>query len=877
MRLLERGQHLEALQSWLEGTSAGHSCVVLVSGEAGVGKTSLLRQFATEQRGSRRPPARVLWGGCEALFTPHPLAPLYDIARQIGGNFLGAIDAASKRETVFNITIDQLASLAAPTILIFEDVHWADEATLDLLKFLGRRLQDLGVMLIISYRDDEVGTKHALRSVIGDLPSASVRRLHIAPLSEQAVAALAHAAGRPSKNLFAITGGNPFFVTEALAGSENKVPPTVRDAVIARMARLSDEAHAIADAAALVPGKIERWLLEKIAPGGGAAIQECLGVGMAALDDGALAFRHELARRAVEEHLPLPQRQELHARILAALLEREGVAIPIARLVHHADLAGDGQAVLRFAPLAAEQAARLRSHREAAAHYATALRHASTLPHDERAQMFERLSYECYLTDQIEDAIKARESALRLWRAAGDRLKEGDNARWLSRLSWFRGNKADAERYASEAVEILGSLPPGRELAMAYSNRAQLGMLADDVPSALSWGGKAIDLATRLDDREILSHAFNNVGSARMLAGPDGQAEVEHALTLALEGGFEEHAARAYTNLATSAQRQCDLPRANRYLKEGIAYCEARDLDSWARYMIPFRAAAHLMQGDWTSATEDAEAIIQHPSVAPVSKITALVVLGLVRARRGDPDAETPLNEASMLAQPTGELQRIGLAVAARAEAAWLRDDVEALSDELRSAHALARQGSDSWMKGALALWLWRCEDRVDVGDDFARPFALQIAGKWRAAASAWEALGCPYDQAVALADGDEESSLRRALAIFEKLGAGPMAGIVRRKLRASGVRGIARGPQARTRQNPRGLTNRELKVLALLVEGCRNAEIASRLFVSEKTVDHHVSAILAKLEVRSRGEAAALANRLGLCEALKGEAEAKK
>ena len=548
MRLLERDDDLEALNGWLDAAAAGQGCVVLVFGEAGIGKTALLRQFAAQQTRARR----VLWGGCEALFTPHPLAPLYDIARQIGGPLLAQLDAAARRETLFALTVEQLAGLAAPTVLIVEDVHWADEATLDLLKFLGRRLRDLGIMLIASYRDDELGARHGLRSVIGDLPAAAVRRLHLAPLSAAAVATLAEAAGRGPEDIHAITGGNPFFVTEALAGAAGAVPATVRDAVIARMARLSDEARAIADAAALVPGKIERWLLDAVAPGDSAAIsdaaiRECLGAGMIALEDGALAFRHELARRAVEADLPPPQRKALHRRILEALRARDAAEIPIARLVHHADLAGDSKAVLRFAPRAAEQAAKLRSHREAAAHHATALHHAAALPGEERARMSELLSYECYLTDQMDEAIKAREGALRLWRAAGNRLKEGDNARWLSRLSWFRGDKAAADRYAAEAVALLEALPPGRELAMAYSNRAQLGMLADNVAEAVHWGEKAIALATQLDDREVLSHALNNVGSARMLAGQGGEAEVERALALALEGGFEEHAARAYT------------------------------------------------------------------------------------------------------------------------------------------------------------------------------------------------------------------------------------------------------------------------------------------------------------------------------------------
>jgi predicted ATPase/DNA-binding CsgD family transcriptional regulator len=880
MSLLERDYHLDALDGWLDQVAAGTGCIALVMGEAGIGKTSLLQHFAARQDKA----ARVLWGGCEALFTPHPLAPLYDIARQIGGDFPAAIAAATRRASVFNATIDELTRGPQPTILIFEDAHWADEATLDLIKFLGRRLQRIGVLLIISYRDDEVNPTHPLRSVIGDLPPASLRRLQLVPLSAAAVATLAEAAGRSAHGLLEIARGNPFFVTEALAVEENQVPATVRDAVIARLARLSAPARAIADLTAVVPGRIERWLLDEAAGvgtagGNGEAIQECLNVGMVALEDGALAFRHELARRAAEEFLPVPQRQELHGRILAALLIRAenrgwneaARAIPLARLAHHAEQAGDGAAVLRLAPLAAERAAAMGSHREAAAHYGSALRHAEALAPERRAELLERQSYECYLTDQIDQAIAARQAALDLWRRAGNRLKEGDTLRWLSRLSWFTGRNAEAEQFAIAAIRILENLPAGPELAMTYSNCAQLYMLADKTELALHWGGKAIALATELGDLEILSHALNNVGTAKaMTLDAHGHDDLARALRLALEGGFQEHAARAYTNIASAAVRQRDFKRADPALQDGIAYCEERDLGSWLRYMTAFRAARHLAQGAWERAAEDAQVVIQHPRVATVTKIPALVVLGLVRARRGD-SVETTLAEARALAWPTGEVQRIGPIVAAQAELAWLKGSPRAALEDLRHGCDLARERSDPWTRGELAYWSWRCGAAVEAEGPAAEPFALQIAGDWRKAAAAWEALGCPYEQAMALADGDEECSLREGLAICERLGAAPLAGILRRKLRARGVRGIARGAQERTKANPHGLTARELKVLGLLVEGCRNAEIARRLFVAEKTVDHHVSAILAKLDVRSRGAAAAAANRLGLCDTVSG------
>lgn len=882
MGLLERDTYLDDLSDCLAAAAAGQGGVALILGEAGIGKTSLLRQFVQQQDKA----TRVLWGGCEALFTPHPLAPLYDIARQIGGEFPAALADAERRDQVFNITIDELSRGPSPTILIIEDAHWADDATLDLIKFLGRRLHRLGVLLVITYRDDEVNPRHALCSVVGDLPIPSVRRLHLQPLSADAVATLAAAAGHPAgqhhdvDRLHAVTGGNPFFVTEALAVAEGPdmeigVPPTVRDAVIARMARLSSCARKVVNLASLVPGRIEPWLLEHCAPTYNAVLQDCLDVGMVALPDGALAFRHELARRAAEAQLSAPQQRALHAGILEALLEHAKGKLPhpdisLARLVHHADQAGDSGAVLRFAPPAAERAAALRSHREAAAHYATALRHAGSLADEGRAELFERRSYECYLTEQIAAAIAARDAALELRRATGDGLKEGDNLRWLSRLHWFNGNKAESDRHAKLAIACLSALPPGRELAMAYSNCSQLYMLADQADLAVEWGGKAIALASALGETEILSHAFNNVGTAKThRLEASGLADLELSLRLALDHGFEEHAARAYTNLASIAVRHRQLDRAKHYLDDGIGYCETHDLESWGRYMTAFRARLRLERGDWQAAAEEAQSIIQHPRAATISKIPALVVLALVRARRGDPDVDRPLEEARRLALPTGEMQRIGTVTAARAEAAWLKGRGEEALDELRATYELACSQTDSWVKGELAAWLRRCGGALDSrqGDQtgLAAPFALQSVGDWRGAATWWKKAGCPYEQALALAEGDEEQALRQALEICDRLGAATLALVVRRKLRASGVRGIARGAQERTRANPQGLTKSELKVLAQLAQGRRNAEIARRLFVSEKTVGHHVSAILAKLEVRSRGEAAAAAGRLGL------------
>jgi tetratricopeptide (TPR) repeat protein len=652
MELLERERCFADLAEWFHGSAERGGCVALVAGEAGIGKTVLLQEFSRLQRG-----ARVLWGACDALFTPRPLAPLHDIARQTQGALLAAMNSGAARDAIFSAALDELEREKA--LVVFEDMHWADEATLDLLKYLGRRIHRTHAMLAVTYRDDEVGPRHPLRYVIGDLPRASMRRMVLAPLSESAVAELAARAERPSKGLFGITGGNPLFVTEVLAAVVDAVPATVRDAALARAARLSPEARDIAELVCVIPGKTEPWLLEQAIRPSEEGIEGCVSIGMVRYEDGSLAYRHELTRRAIEGSLSRPRLQLLHEKVLAVLAERP--SIPAARLAFHADGARNGADVLRFAPLAASQAASVGAHREAASHYQIALRYADNLLPADRARLLEQLSYEYYLTGQYERAIEARRSALEIWRSSAERTKEGGTLRWLSRLSWFAGHSEEASQYAVDAVETLETLTPGPELAMAYCNRADLGVESHEIDSAIDWAQRAIELAKAWANDEILSYALNTLGTVRLIAGDTaGRDDLERSLQLALAGGFEEQVARAYMSLSAMAVSRRQYDHASRYLNMGLAYCEERDLDSLGVYMLAYRARLRFERGDWQEAGEDIRMVLQHPRTTSVTRIPALRTLGHLRIRRGDPDASSPLDEARALGGPAPELQRVG-------------------------------------------------------------------------------------------------------------------------------------------------------------------------------------------------------------------------
>jgi DNA-binding CsgD family transcriptional regulator len=844
MLLLERDHLLAEMSRLADAAAAGDGVVVAVLGEAGVGKTSFLHEVAV----SARDRMRVLVTGCEALFTPRPLGPFYDLADEL------TLDVGSPREKLFPAVLAAVSRV--PTLLIVEDVHWADRATLDLLKYMARRISGRPVLLAISYRDDEVDSRHHLITLLGE---TAVRRFHVEPLSREAVAELVrgstpasspapHSLHREDKgDLFAITGGNPFYVTEVLASGGDRMPATVRDAVLARAAALSPASRHVIELASLHPGQAELALIDADV----AEIEAAAGSGIVRIQNGAIVFRHELGRRAIEDSLSDVRRIAMHGAILQKL---EGVP-SLARLAHHAVGARDADAVLRYSPPAAEEAARAGDHREAAAHYRNAVAYAGAIPDSARAALLESLAYECYLTEQFNEALQRLTEALGIWKAGGDRVREGENLRWQSRVHWFRGQNAEARTKAAEAIQVLEPLGVSPELAMAYSNQSQLHMNAQECDEAIRWGNKAIVMATTLGDDMILVHALNNVGSATMQlgGGPEG---LTRSLQISLDRGFQEHAARAYANLGGELVRRGQYADARQTLDEGTAWCRDRDLDSYLLYMTAWSARLELETGHWDAAEAIAQAVLTHRDTSPLSRISALAALGRVKARQGSPDAQPILDQAHELAARTGEFQRIAPVATARAEAAWLRGDTEAIAREALPALEMSRDLHEPWARGDLALSMWRAaqaaqpDQRLRALDTegIAEPYRLQIAGQWREAAAAFERAQRPYEAAIALADGNDP----RSIDMLEQLGDGCLVQRLRSRMRI-------RGPRRSTRQNPGGLTAREVAIVELLDEGLRNADIALRLFVSAKTVDHHVSSILSKLGAKSRGEAARL------------------
>jgi len=858
MELLERESPLASLAEYAGEARHGEGRLVLVAGEAGVGKSTLVEQLQRDV-----PDARWSWGACDGLFTPRPLGPLFDLAGQLGGELLELCRTSATRDELFDAVLRQLSEPGSLNVVVIEDVHWADEATIDLLRFLGRRLRNASVLLVVTYRDESLTTTDPLRVTLGELASQrSTRRIWLAPLSPEAVRILASECGLDAGELYRLTVGNPFFVTEVVRAGMGAIPPSARDAVLARVVRLSGESRTVLDVAALIGARVEMRLLESVTSCSPSVVDELVSSGLLVGDGTSLRFRHEIARLAVEEAIGAHRRSPIHAQILGSM--RFLAYDDDAGMAFHAEAAGDGEATVHHAHRAARRAAELASHREAAAQYQRAVRFTSGAEPAFVAGLYDGLAVELLLIDRWQDAADATARALALWRSAGDRLREGDTLRRLAETMWTQGRGTEAATTLEAAVATLQPLGPSSELARAYGMMALERMVKGANDAAIEAARRAQEIAERLGVSEALIDALNTQGCVVADTGGDWIGPMRRALEIATSEGFEDHAGLTFANIYSVYGQQRRFAEGERYYVDGLAYCDEHDITAYSNWLRDDRSIALERLGRWDESLALATETLARIGPSPLNRMSSLTSRGIIGARRGDPDTRDHLDEAIAVADGTDEAQRIVLVRLARAETYWLAGDQDSARHEAELASDRS-SACDSWDRGAIAAWLRRTGSIRSVAGALAEPYRLEIEEDWEKAAQLWSNLGCPYDVALALLDATEEAALRRALNIFAELGAPAAARIARQKMRALGVRSNHSGPQSATRAHPLGLTKREGEVLDLICGGHTNAEIAARLFISARTVDHHVSAVLAKLGAPTRTVAAAEAVRLGL------------
>ncbi|MFL5726368.1 MAG: ATP-binding protein [Chloroflexota bacterium] len=858
MRLLERDWALTTLGELRAESAARGGRLVLVQGEAGLGKTSLLRTFRDSLPGG----PRIVWGSCDPLTTPEPFAALLDVAPGLDE---GLAQLLHGQAGVSDVARAFLAALRFDrgVVVLLDDLHWADEATIDVLRFAGRRIESTRALVVGALRDDELGRDHPLRLLLGDLAtSRAVSRLRVTPLSVAAVAELARETDLDPGELHARTHGNPFFVTEVIAAAPDRLPATVRDAVLSRAARLSPQGRSTLEAAAAIGPAADPSLLAAVVT---SAAEECVERGLLLVDGLVYRFRHELVRQVVLETLGPGRRRALHSRILAALVGADPSQRSVALLAHHAVEAGEGDSVLQYARSAAAAATAAGAHREAVAHLASAEPFAGRLSKPDRARFFEELAREQFVTARYDAGLAAYDQAIGLWRDLGDVREELRLLGEAAKSYIASGRNADARRLERRVAELDGGLEDGLVRAEALNTLAYLRIQERDI-AAIELARAAIAMAPPNVVSPTVLMASITLGTIRLQGGDDiGLNDLRGVIDAAMEHGLDRAVAHAYTNLVEAL---CEVRRfgdAEPYFEAGRRYLTDRELDVQRLYLEGQLVTADVYRGRWPEADALGSTILSNRQNSVIGRILVLVALGRLRARRGGTGTWDLLDEALVLARPTGTLQRLGPVLGARAEAAWLEGDLDRAAGEAEAAYPLARRGRDPWQLGEICWWLRQAGQPTDDHADVSAPWRYQLAGRWREAATAWRSVGCPYEAARALLESDDPVEVEEARAAFDRLGAFPGAALAARRLRSLGIRSIPRGVRASTRANPLGLTARELEVAQLVADGLSNEQIATRLFVSRRTVDHHVAAVLAKFEVARRSEIRIAAARHGI------------
>jgi ATP/maltotriose-dependent transcriptional regulator MalT len=851
--ILERDGDLRLLRQLLGDLESSGGRVVLVRGEAGIGKSALIAEFLAEIEDR----AHVLLGACDDLLTPQPLGPVWDIARHDPA--VAASLSRGDRRAVMEVLLDLLSRRLRPTVLVFEDTQWADEATLDVIKFLGRRIARSNGVLILTYRDGAVDTNHPLRQVIGDLPPQNVARVQLAHLTGEAIRQMIEGKPFDVGEVLSLTGGNPLFVSEVIASGIEAVPSSVQDSVLARASKLPARARKILDLVCIAPGHLERSLVEEILDPTQAELRECARHGLLRVDDETLSFRHELQRRAIESSLSAADRRQLNKQVLTALAGSGDLS----RLVHHAREADDVESIIEFAPEAGRAAVAIESHREAVAHFRTLEPYLGRIVEVDRAAIIDDWARAEFYLDNNAESLDLLGRAIELHRCSSADRALARTLAFAVRVNEMNGRPDEAEACSVEAVSILEPYPPSADLAFAVSQQAWLRLMrGDDDLRGIELADRAIAIAEGVGDDLTVTRALVYKGAiGHSSADRSAASLVEEAHRRAELGGYRHEEVYALLNLAGLAADAREVERAADLAQRARGAAARYEIRPLEIHVLAMYAEILLWKGDWTGAEDAATEVLGSHSHA---ETIALRMLGTLQARRGRPEARATLDRMWSLAEASGELQHLDPAGSALAEYMWLSGEDD--PDRIVRLHEILDRGMQSgfsWPSGAFAFWAWKLGILATIPDRLVEFYRWIIEGDWQAAADFWEARGVPYERALALMHGDDDAQIQ-AIRICEELGATVTANRIRRVLLDKGVR-VPRGVSRSTREHSAGLTARQAEVLELLAGGLANAEIADRLFVSYRTVENHVAAILMKFDVPTRDAAVDAARDRGI------------
>lgn len=853
--LLEREVPLRSMSAAVDAAERGHGSVVVISGEPGIGKTALVARFTSEVADR----ARLLLGVCDDLTTPRPLGPFRDIADQLPEPLTSLLSEGAPGEFA-TLLVRELGHAGAPTILVIEDVHWIDQATLDVLTVIGRRAAELPVVLVLTLRPGELDLDDPLRSSIDAMRRSTTLHLELAPLSHAAVVRLA---GDQAERICELSRGNPFFVTELLAHGHDPPPPSLANAVLGRVGRLEPSTRRLLEQICVVPGRVAIEVLDLLEPSWDPLAEQAERRRILHIDRRHVRFRHELTRAAMRSSLPWGRRRQLHGRIVDALLE---LGADPADVVHHAEAAGRDELAAQYALLAGRQAAASGAHREALAHLRRAADGAQDRLSDaEQASLHEELARSAWLTGRIDASLTAISTAVRLAAGLDDVALHGRCTALRAHIHWFRGDGAAAWHDASDAVRILESAGPSRELARASAQAAELSMLVSRIDDAKRWGRRALALAE--DQNDIQVRARCAIGGSRLQLDVEDADELQAALELARDTADMEQVVFSLVTLAV-LHLLWVLPDAARTYAEQARDCARdHDFEAMTAFVDAFLAWLDLREGDPDAAVRltGVPGGRRRDGVGSIAEQQARIVLAERAVRVGADDAAQRLHDVVTNADRTRKLVHLAPVLELEVERALTEEAPLPLQRFEQLADVVGHQPLQTGCSAArISAWAALCGRSVRFRGTAPTPYAAMIERDWGAAAEAFGEVGWQHDRALLLSMLDEPDPLVEALSIARSLGAVPLETRVCRRLRSLGL-SVPRGPSASTQANPAQLTERQLEVLRHVATGRTNTDIADVLHISPRTVEHHVAGILTKLEVSSRAEAVARAVELDL------------
>ncbi|MDH3303273.1 MAG: LuxR C-terminal-related transcriptional regulator [Acidimicrobiia bacterium] len=867
VRLLERSAELDLLDHCLEGARRGAGGTVMICGAAGLGKTSLVQTFLAAEHAE---PPTILHGGCDDLLAPRSFGPFRDMA-QSSGLLPDEVVSGPNREDLLSALTAILDRPSRPAVVVIEDAHWADDASIDVMRYLARRIVTMHAMMVITLRDEEITRTHPVRRLLTGPTSCAPIRIDLAPLSPGAVADLARNSPLDPGHLHSVTGGNPFLVRELLTADHEDAARSARATLVARAERLSAEGRAVLLMLSVLPEGVDAAAARVLFGDAADALHEAERSGLLVSTADRIRFRHELGRNAVMSSMSFSERMEATNKVLSALLE---VGADPTSLVHISRAAGDARRATRFALEVLEDGLAPNNHREAWRLTRIALECTTELSAREIATLHEQAARAGQVTNNHAEAVVHAEKAVAV--LTDDGADDHTLASALLTLATTRRLVGDRQRSTEairQAQELLSDDSASKEWVACNTMLAGAAFLDGDLDRSIDLAAESVAVAEANEMMHELVHGLGLRAIATNVCTSEGEQDMNRAIELgAVHGPPERHAANLY-NYSVQCRLAADIERAEHYIDESERFANDHGLDNIVFHARVQRAHILIQRG----RTDEAETVINDCLAEAVDpgaiKTSADAALARIWTRRGDPRAAELVERSWSEALDTGESQKIAVAGITRLEHLWLQGDDEALLEAARNLAEFGLRHRHHRLRAEALRHLMRLGEKVEPFEHCPPPLAAALAGNHRRAAELWDEAGQPYERALELLESTDASIAFEGLRLLDRTGATRTADLIRHRLRRRGFQSVPRGPRKSAEGAMPVLTDRQIDVLKLIAKGLTNSEIADELFVARRTVDNHVSAILSRLGVEGRHEAVTEAVSRGMLDCAKASA----